>query len=72
MKNFYAQHRIHVRHHNLPCVIDYDCYGNVNYYPLELVIPICFTRGKCQKEQEKSTQTDDDIDDFKFISRTLL
>lgn len=71
MQNFYAQHRIHLRH-NLPCVIDYDCYGNVNYYPLELVIPICFTRGKCQKEQEKSTQTDDDIDDFKFISRTLL
>ena len=66
-QHFYARHRIRLRHHNLPCVIEYDCYGNANYYPLELlelILPIRFTRKKCQIKQEKSTQTDDDDDDI--------
>ena len=69
-QHFYARHRIRLRHHNLPCVIEYDCYGNANYYPLELlelVLPICFSRRKCGIKQEKSTQTED-IDDENFAN----
>ena len=69
-QHFYPRHRIRLRHHNLPCVIEYDCYGNANYYPLELlelVLPICFSRKKCRIKQEKSTQTED-IDDENFAN----
>ena len=68
-QHFYARHRIRLRHHNLPCVIEYDCYGNANYYPLELlelVLPIRFSRKHFRVKQEKSTQTDEDIDDENF------
>ena len=67
-QHFYVRHRIRLRYHNLPCVIEYDCYGNANYYPLELlelVLPFCFSRMKCEVKQEKSMQTKD-IDDEKF------
>ena len=44
-QHYYVRHRIRLRDHNLPCAIEYDRYGNDNYYPLELlelVWPICF------------------------------
>ena len=63
-QHYYARHRIRIRHHNLPCAIEYDNHGNASYYPLELlelVLPITFQRNVYKVKEWKSQ--DDIIDD---------
>ena len=37
LQHFYARHRIYVKNHNLPCVIETTPQGDMKFYPLELL-----------------------------------
>lgn len=62
LQHFYARHRIFVKNHNLPCVIEYTSHGDSHYFPIEL-LEIIDNKCGCQDDETS------DIEDEKNVSK---
>ena len=58
LQHFYSRHRIFLKHHNLPCVIDNTPQGDVHYFPIEL-LEIVQNQCPCREETIKDENEKD-------------
>ena len=58
LQHFYSRHRIYLKHHNLPCVIENTPQGDVHYFPIEL-LEIVQNQCPCREETIKDENEKD-------------
>ena len=65
LQHFYSRHRIYLKHHNLPCVIENTPQGDKQYFPIEL-LEIVQNQCPCQEE---NMVDDTDKDQWKLYQK---
>lgn len=69
LQHYYARHRIFVKNHNLPCVIEHTPHGDAHYFPIELLEII---NNNCSCQDETDNDDEDDVKDVWKLKRKII